>query len=135
MSLEWLLSLDSSLLLGHGNKQLVWGSSRVQIEAIVALLIIVRAHVNIYFKIKVKIPILVKWSYGSPQLWWLSSLGLIIIFWAHCPISFAHMSFWCHFLKPHLTTYHSNIGVKFKKVKNSKGCLPLPYLHGQFGRK
>ena len=31
------------------------------------------------------------------------------------PISCKHVSFWYPFLKPHLTTYHSNIGVQSKK--------------------
>ena len=33
-------------------------------------------------------------------------------FWAHSPISLEHMSFWCLFLDPHITTYHSNTSVQ-----------------------
>jgi hypothetical protein len=29
-------------------------------------------------------------------------------FWTHGSISFKHIYFWCPFLNPHLTTYHSN---------------------------
>ena len=37
---------------------------------------------------------------------------IVSIFWARSSISFEHMSFWCPFLDPHLTTCHANIGVQ-----------------------
>ena len=40
------------------------------------------------------------------------------IFWACNPISFKRISFLCQFLHPHLTTFHSNIGVQIIVVFN-----------------
>ena len=38
---------------------------------------------------------------------------IVTKFWAHSSISCIQlMSFWCPFLVPHLTTHHSNIGVR-----------------------
>ena len=36
---------------------------------------------------------------------------MVSIFWIHGPISLNYVVFGCQFLDPHLTTYHSNIGV------------------------
>ena len=36
--------------------------------------------------------------------------------WAHSSISFIHMTFWCLFLDPHLSTRHSNTGVRLRWV-------------------
>ena len=41
---------------------------------------------------------------------------MIIMFLAHSPISFKHMSFWCPSLEPHQTTHHSNISAWLRKV-------------------
>lgn len=42
--------------------------AQIQIEAVAAFLIIFGAHVNIVFLMKVKIVVLVKYSYRSPRL-------------------------------------------------------------------
>ena len=41
---------------------------QIQIEVVVAFLIIFGAHMNILFIIKVTFLLLIKWSYCSPQL-------------------------------------------------------------------
>ena len=65
-------------------------------------LLIFGARLNIFFVNKGNILVLTKWSYNPPKE---VEYGprMIRIFWA--PI------FWCPFLDPHLTAYHSNIGV------------------------
>ena len=68
-------------------------------------------HLDILFIIKVKIVMLIMWSYRSPQSCWVLSYTMVSIFWVYTPIFNKHMSFWCMFLTLHLTTYHSNIGV------------------------
>ena len=40
---------------------------------------------------------------------------MVIIFLAHSPLSFKHVSFWYSFLEPHQTTYHSNIDIRIIK--------------------
>ena len=92
----------------------IWLATRI--EAVATFLIIFGAHMNILFIVKVNILVLIKWSYRSPQLCWLTESRMVIIFWARRPISFTHMSFWYLFLGPHQITYHSNIGVLIKKV-------------------
>jgi hypothetical protein len=43
---------------------------------------------------------------------------MVIIFWARCPISFEHVSFWYPFLEPLQTTYHSNTCAQIIKIRN-----------------
>ena len=68
---------------------------------------------NILFTIKVKILVPMKWSsYRSLHLCWLLSLECSTYFeFVAKPLLIKHMSFWYPFLEPHLTMYHSNIGV------------------------
>lgn len=46
------------------------------------------------------------------------------------PISFRHISFWCTFLDPYLTTHHFNVDVQLREVtelgllKGSSAVLP-----------
>ena len=63
----------------------------------------------------------------------------VIIFWAHRPISFEHVSFRYLFLKAHLTTYHSITCVQLRKViergtSTLSGfyVVTLPYSGGGF---
>ena len=46
-----------------------------------AFLIIYGAHMNISFIVKVKVPLLIKWSYGSRQLCWLLSWKWFVSFY------------------------------------------------------
>ena len=41
---------------------------------------------------------------------------IVIIFWAHTPITFKHMPFWYPFWESHQITYHSNTCVTIKKI-------------------
>ena len=66
---------------------------------------------NIVFVIKVKIVVLVKWSFRSPTLCSQLSLEWFSYFEHVDPISFKHLIFLYSYLEPHLTKYHSNIGV------------------------
>ena len=51
------------------------------------------AHMSIWFFVKVKILMPIKWSYRFPKLcWWLLSSELHDIFWAHSPTAFNHMT-------------------------------------------
>ena len=74
MGLEWLLIPTNSLLLGYGNMRLVRDGSQIQMEAIATFLTIFGAHMNISFIIEIKIFVLIRWSYRSPQLCWLLNL-------------------------------------------------------------
>ena len=47
-----------------------------------------------------------------PPIMWIIERNVVIIFWAHNPISFEHMSIWYLLMEPHQTTSHSNIGDK-----------------------
>ena len=90
---------------------LVWDGSQIQIEATTTSLIYFGARMNILFIIKVKIFVLIAWwPYRSSQFvryCQIIELRMVIRFRARIPISFEHT-----FLEPHLTTYHSSIGVK-----------------------
>ena len=71
---------------------------------------------NILSIIQVKILVLIQYSNSrSPpppsKLYSLSSLEWFNIFEHVVQSLLKHMSFWCPFVDPHLTTYHSNIGV------------------------
>ena len=70
-------------------------------------------HMIILFNIKVNVLVLIKWSHRSkPPLVLTIEPKLLSAFWARSPIAFTHiMPFWCSFLDPRLTTYHSNSGV------------------------
>ena len=62
----------------------------------------------------VKNPMLIKWSYHPPfQYCWLLGLEWLV-YSQHVvqSISSKYMFFWCLFLDPHPTIYHSNIGVQ-----------------------
>ena len=61
------------------------------------------AHMNILFIIKVNILVLIEWSYRSPKIMLTTEPRMVSIYWAHRPICFEHMSFWCSFLDPHPT--------------------------------
>ena len=69
---------------------------------------------NIVFNIKVKIHMLIKWSYRSPSIMLTIEPRMNSIVWAHSPIFFQHMSFWCPFLDSHQTIYQSIIGVHLR---------------------
>ena len=56
------------------NKQSLRDHLQIQITPVVVRLTIFGAHMNILFIIKVKILVLIKWSYRSPQSRWLLSL-------------------------------------------------------------
>jgi hypothetical protein len=61
-----ILFSPHSLLIGFGNKQLlVWDDSRIQIMPVAICFIIVGAHMNMLLSTKVKILVLIKWSYRS----------------------------------------------------------------------
>ena len=76
-------------------------------------LLVLGARKSVLSIIKVKILLLVKWSYRrSPKhvgCWALECLG---VFWARGPISIEHVSLRCPLLGSHLTRHHSNIGVQ-----------------------
>ena len=52
----------------------------------------------------------------SPPIMLTIEFTMVSIFLAPSLISFQHMSFWCPFLDPRLTTYYSNIGVQISVV-------------------
>ena len=65
------------------------------------------AHMNILIIVKVKIFIDIKWSYSPPPPIMLTNEPRMVnIFWARNPIFLQHMSLWCPFLHPHLSTRH-----------------------------
>ena len=69
---------------------------------------------NVLFITKVKILVLIEWSYMPPPPIVLTiEPRMLSIFWARSPISFKHMSFWCPFFLDILlrSTYHSNTGI------------------------
>ena len=66
---------------------------------------------NIIFMIKIKILMLVKWSYWSPPIMLPMELILVIIFWAGSPLSFEQMSFFYPFLEPHLSYVYLNLSL------------------------
>ena len=61
--------------------------------------------------VKVKIRVLINWSYVQylpPELYFLLSMEWVPYFWARSSIFFEHMHFWCSLLKyailkPHAT--------------------------------
>ena len=71
---------------------------------------------NILFIIKVNILVPIKWSYRLPPSTNMSTIEsrMVSLFWACSLISFevTLFFFWCWFLDPHLTTYHSNTCVQ-----------------------
>ena len=71
---------------------------------------------NILFMIKVEILVLIKRSNTSSQIMLIFESTMVIIFWAYSPIVFEHVSYWHLLLEPHLTTYHSTIGVQIREV-------------------
>ena len=86
---------------------------------------------NILFILKVKILVLMKWSYRFPPVMLTMEPRLIIIFWAHNPTSSKYISpFWYLFLESHQITYHSNVGVLIRKVTN-KGSFTLLLIFGR----
>ena len=70
---------------------------------------------HILFFIEVKILVLIEW-YRSPQLCWRLTLEWLSYLSTYTPITYKHMQFSWLFLDPHLSTYHSNIGVWLRKV-------------------
>ena len=88
-------------------------------------------HVKILFIIKVKILMLVKWSYRSPQIMPTIEPRMIIIIWARNPIIFKHKSFWYPFMEANQTTHHLNIGVLVRKVTNWGLCTSQELTHIQ----
>ena len=54
-------------------------------------------------------------------------LKMVSVFWARRPISFKHMLFWCLFLDPHQSTFHSNIGVHLIVVLKLGTCTLQPH--------
>ena len=85
----------------------VWGGGGDLASAHSLLQNFSSVRMKILIIIKVKILVLIKWSYMSPNQLTIES-RMIIICRTSTPISFEHISFWCRFLNPHLTTYHSN---------------------------
>ena len=70
------------------------------------------------FILKVKILMLIKWSYSTlplPHIILTIEPQMVIIFWAHTLFSFRHVYSWYMFLEPHLTTCHSNIGGRLRE--------------------
>jgi hypothetical protein len=51
---------------------------------------------------------------SPPSIMLTNEPRMVNKFWAHGPISFKHMSFWCLFFDLHLPIHHSNIGVQFR---------------------
>ena len=88
---------------------------------------------------------LIKWSNRSPLPKIMTTIEprMIIVFLAHSPTSFKHMSVWCPSLEPHQTTHHSNVSVWLRGVcsqirhvyLNSQlmNKLLLSYLYWQLG--
>ena len=76
------------------------------------------------FIIKVKILVLLNGHIGPPPklCWSMIECKMVISVWACGPIFSNHMSFWYLFLEPHLTTYHSNIGVRLRQVTELGIC-------------
>ena len=71
-------------------------------------LISVDAHMSILLIIKVRIFVLIKWSYGFPRSCWLLDPWWLEYFvWACSLISFKRVSLWCPFLDLNLPTFHS----------------------------
>ena len=78
------------------------------VHVIITCLIIFRAHMNILFIINIL------WSLSGhigPPIHVGYWPRMVNKFWTCPPISNKYMSFGCLFLDPHLTTYHSIIGV------------------------
>ena len=74
-------------------------------------LIIFGAHIDILFIIEVKIVMLIKWSYRSPQSCSLLNLEWSVYF-EHAVHSHLKTCFLCQFLGPYLTAYHLIIDVQ-----------------------
>jgi len=55
------------VLVGYEMLDCVQGSQQIQIEAIAAFLKMFGAHMSILFIFKLKVNVLIKWSYKFPQ--------------------------------------------------------------------
>ena len=97
---------------------LVLDGQQIQITSVVICFISSRAHMSMLFIIKVKLCVLVKLLYSPPPLFFMLTVEFrtVSVFWACSSISYEHVHFWCPFIDPHLTTYHSNIGVGNRHV-------------------
>ena len=72
---------------------------------------------------ELKISVLFKWSYRSLQSRWLLNLKISDRTWAHCPISFEHVPFWCLFLELCPITHHSGCWCLVKISNRIRACL------------
>jgi hypothetical protein len=106
----------SPLLVGYGTRNYYEMACKIQIKAIATSLMIFDTQMNIFFIIKVKKFIFIKWSHRSSEscrLW----PRMTLISWARSPVSFRHISCWCLFIDPHLTTYHCCLGIRHVCLK------------------
>ena len=72
---------------------------------------------NILYVIKVKMSMLIKWSYAPPpQIMLIIEPKMVIIFLRHGPTFLIWKASWYPFLKPYQTTYHSNIDVQIRQI-------------------
>jgi hypothetical protein len=94
--------------------QLLWVDKQIQIMHVVISFINVGAYMNILFIIKLKILVLIKWSYSSPQSRWLLNLEKLANFEHVVQSLLTTCLFWCPSLNSHLnhTVYHSNTSVE-----------------------
>lgn len=74
------------------------------------LTLIYGPHMNIFFIVKVKVLMLVKWSYMFLHIMLTIEFRIISMFWARSLISFKHTYFWCPFLKS--TPHHMPLGLR-----------------------
>ena len=79
-----------------------WGHSRIH-------------RMNILFIIKVKILVLVKWSYRSLSITLTIEPRMVSVFWCRSPISFKHMFVWNPVLEVHLTIHPLKYGCLIKR--------------------
>jgi hypothetical protein len=123
MGLKWLCL---PILLGFENTQLVRDRYWIQTEAIATFLMVFGAHVNIFINIKVKILVLIKWSYRSPKsLYWLLSLEPLSYLEHVVQFLFSK----CHLKKKGVTLNH--IPVKYRySIKVSTWIMHLYLIWG-----
>lgn len=101
---SWLISCRIK------NTQSMQDNQQVQIVHATIYLIIFWSHM--------KILLIIKWKFLCSSNGHISPLNYLdhwidndSRFWARRPISLKHVSFWCLFSYPHLTTYHSDVGL------------------------
>jgi hypothetical protein len=104
MGLKWLVFLTCPLLQRFEH----YISTRwmaYPMEAVATFLIIFGDHIYIKVDIKVKVLVFIELLHRSSPLTWTIELEKIIMFGAHSPLSYKHMSsFSIHFWS-HIKTY------------------------------